>query len=658
MSCAQRGAMADRGGTVRIKGEAPMPSSQLHNWGIRPVPRATAVPEIEERLGPSHTDGERPPILLIFGPRGIGKTTLLRELDEDFAQRTPRALVECSSREAGDIRQLLIQIKFELGRHCPGIGRLRFRRLEIGLAATRERIAFDGNPRHAVRRLLDLILEEISTHPDDVGVAVGNWVDRGTLSMVPVRLRRLATAFLATVSRLLSRRLLLRLLRRYLNWYGHRDQQHKDDPIDVLASLNRSASSQAIAAQRDERLIEAFLADVRDLFGRGRLARSTWFNCVLLVDDIDTDLGQRLLRYLQQLRLDLRIAGAAAEPLLVIGTSRRPFPGDNLEQHRLPEFTEPETSWLTEPVPGAKRIPGDADHRFHKLLHRFTGGYPAAAAFLTETAYNHPYAVSGGLGPLLTMRLDDGMIVEDRLLADLTAALLGQPGQPPFPDSALDSLVSCALALTQGEADLLAREYSTSFAVTPVLLAASGLWNEDEQTSAHKLLTRLLLRRLAARDSGQPSWETVCGRLRDRRRDAGDLAGELYYTLAAGELDTVTRRLSEHLSGQGLEQSWLSHVTFVTMAPRAAQDQSTSLPYQQQIELARSVADDATSQFGNVAQLVAGLWLDEDPCTPPDREDLHSQIASDYRALAPNADHPSSLQREAKEHDALARYWS
>lgn len=635
-----------------------MSGNPVHRPIPQPVPRIAAVPEIGQNLLAPQRDGPRPSIVMTFGPQGIGKTALLHQLDHDLDQKTPRALLDCATYEQGEIPRLLTDAKLQFSRPCPGIGRLRFRRLEIGLASTRTPIDFGSSQRIAFRKLADLIIREIYPLPTDGGGGIGP-DDR---IPVPSWLQTLIWKLFALVARPLSRTMLQWLLRRPWRWHGHRDQQLPSSAIDELAELNTWAHAPAQHGKRDERLIEALLADIRDAFSRGTLAKPGWYNCVLLLDNADTDVGQTLLRHLGVLRERLQIASVAAEPLLVVAASDRELPGKFLTQYRVPEFTEPEVAWL------ARYLPDEIDHRFHKVLYQFTSGYPAAAAFITEAAGRHPDAAAGSspdtpaksLDTLLAVRLDSGTpSVEEQVMDTLMKPLLKQLNRP-LPDDALDELMTCSLARDQADGDWLARNHADSTAIDPTMLADTLLWGETGPTGAYELLRLLLLRRLSVREAGlsKLDWPAICDLLADRRHQFGDLHGELYYLLARGEFGPVVHRLTGCLAGHDIEGPWIDLLKFVSTAPRRNITRDHTSPYEQQIHLARTVADDDTPHLLETARLVAGLWLANDPSTPPDRNYLHEQIALDYRLVAPDADHPMSLRSEATRHEALAHDWS
>ncbi|MGH3757270.1 AAA family ATPase [Actinophytocola sp.] len=603
------------------------------------------MPKFKRYLKAPERDNERPPIVVVYGPQGIGKTTLLRQLEEKLGQRTPRALVECERYRKDDIPKLLSDIKRQLGRYCPAIGRLRFRRLEIGLVAIRSQSSNDGSSRLVQRRLVDSIIREFYVHPRNAGDAFGRPADAimDGARTLPELFQTLLGWLIVTASRLLSRRLLLWLLRRPMKWWGHRDQQLHDKAVDVLEGLSNGS--------RDKWLIEALLADVRAAFNRGRLAKPGWYNVVVLLDNADTEVGDALLGHLRSLRNELQIANVAAEPFLVVVTRRTKRHGDFLEQHRIPEFTEPEIEWLT------KDLPNNVDHRFTKILHQFTSGYPATASAITTAAIHHPEAVVAGLDTLLAVHLDDdGKTVEQQELDKLRNIL------PRLNGRQLDELATCAVARTQQDADWLARTHIGSTHIDPQFLSETGLWNEFDQAGAHKVLRRLLLRRLGKRSVEPPDldWPTVCRLLSDMHRERINLADELYYSLAHGDFDAVVHRLAVHLSAHDLEMPWLELLQFVTTAPRQSQHNArdTRSPYDRQVDLAGAVVDDGVLHLRQTARLVAGLWLANDPSTPPNRRELHEQIVADYKQIASDADRPMDLQNEAERHKALAHDWS
>src|SRR5262249_23126740 len=97
-----------------------------------------------------------------------------------------------------------------------------------------------------------------------------------------------------------------RVLGRAQDWYGHQDQPDSrlhGKPIDALVQLNHWARNPAVPAHRKrvQRVLwSAFLADLGDNFENGRHCAEWPYNAVLLLDNVDSDLGRKFLVYLVQ----------------------------------------------------------------------------------------------------------------------------------------------------------------------------------------------------------------------------------------------------------------------------------------------------------------------------------------------------------------------
>ncbi|MCH7230918.1 ATP-binding protein [Glycomyces sp. L485] len=618
------------------------------------MPRRAASDQVRRYLKAPDSNAERAPILNFIGPSGFGKTTTLRQLDERFGhnQEPPRALVDCAKYTDDPIRDLLGEIKFQLGRRYPGYGRIPFRRLELALAVTRRRIDFDDQGR-AYRALRSLRRQESRSRRRAVA-EVGGGVLGDLFTMValaPIALLRAPFEWIATtaISYFLSRPL---ARSRFQKWFGHRDRNLPDDPVDGLAELNRWAHDPDLHRNRDQFLIDAFLADLRDAYGHGRLSNPGWLSCVLLLDNADSEAGQAFLEHVAELRGQYEIAGLPAEAVTVVASSAEEIP-QPAELYEVPAFTEADVVWLSTNLPESvdqKRLP--------KLIH-LTTGYPAAAAALVDTACRRPETATG-IDTLLTAPAADGeadRTVEDRMRAELVEILLSQPESSRFSREVLDAFITCSAARRQAEADWLVHSYADTSLVGPALLLQSGLWSEERKTAAHDLLRWLLLRRFAAREADEPDWKRVHGELRDWNREEDDLAGELYHALALGDLPTVAERLTERLADHGSETPWKDVLEAVTRAPRPNLVDDAASPYELQIDLARSIEDPLMPELAPVARLVAGLWLANSPTTGLERRALHRQIALDYQQIAPSSHRAAELFEESERHDRLAQDW-
>ncbi|THV37018.1 hypothetical protein [Glycomyces buryatensis] len=621
--------------------------------GPRSVPRKASRDQTGRYLKAPGPESERPPVLNFTGPPGFGKTTLLRQLDKWYEadEEPPHALVDSSDYpKLEDLPKMLEEIKFQLGRRSPGYGRIPFRRLELALAVTEQPVDFTDQG-HAYRRLKRLTRKASrSRRVPEVGGGVLGDVFQSLVQM-PLALLRTPVEMIVTaaISFLMSRPL---ARRRFQKWFGHRDQGRTIHPEDALAHLNRTAQTPRLFRERDELLVDAFLADLRDAYGRGRLSRPGWLSCVVLLDNADSRVGTQFLRHFRHLRSQLQHTAARAEPLLVVTASREPIGGASMEVHPVPAFTENDVEWLASDLPEV-----DEQEWLPKLIHQTTG-YPAAAAALVRTACAKPESATG-IDALLAQASTDGpdhRSLEDRLYQDLVNHLLVESGPLPFPDAALDAFITFSAARNQTEADHLAKARKGSVLADPALILQSDLWSEESGTAAHALLRWLLSRRLARRGDGEWSWKEVHATLRVWCRTRGDLAGELHHALAGGDLAAVSKVLADRLSGQDLEGRWLDLLREVTKAPRQGGD-GTGEPYSRQVALAKSIMDPARPQLAHIAHLVAGLWLAASPTTGSERRSLHRQISLDYRQVAPYADRPADLIEEADRHERLAEDW-
>jgi hypothetical protein len=141
---------------------------------------------------------------------------------------------------------------------------------------------------------------------------------------------------LGPLGRYLSRSLLNHLLdwprgRRIVlgsfhDWYGSRERGLTNDAIAVLVDLNRwglNLTDEDNHQRSEELLWDAFLTDLREDFRRNRHADELAFNCAALLDNVDTELGQRFLHGLVKARRQ-RAAGdrGVPDPMTVLATSR------------------------------------------------------------------------------------------------------------------------------------------------------------------------------------------------------------------------------------------------------------------------------------------------------------------------------------------------
>lgn len=614
----------------------------------------------------------RSPILVVEGFQGAGKTALLSTLVDLLDQRVPHAWLDFEANSRASVPQVLSALAFDLSRRCPRYGALRFPRLIVGQLVMRLELDLIDHARarqqvvEALKRQrgVDAVREMLV---DTAGSVLGIV---GLTFTPPVSVLRLILRWLT--ERVPGQRL---VLGSFQNWYRHRDLGLRNDPIDMLVDLNRWATDAKDEGNRrriDELLWAAFLADLRAEFGRGRWADERVLNCVVLLDNADTELAARFLNQLVRARSQRAVGEQDdADPLTVVVTSRGALlsdvpladqvliaPDDDVRlgqhrfatdwsrcwwlQYRLPDLTDDEVGRA---VTDMALTWGD-NQRFTQVVYQLTGGHPASTRLVLEAIaksvpqkWVEPEVIlSQGVGAERPLTVQDHMV--DCLLGEV-------------PTAALRDLVTCAAARGReqaltlaGQDDLLARgQANYGEALDPILWPADG-------SAGSILLRRLLRRRLALRDPAiSPSWSTVYARLRDT---CGHEPDELYYALAEGDLGYVSRRLHQRLVELD-STTWSDLLTSVTEAPH--QRRHRGAPIDEVRSLLSSV--DLDEPLDSVGRLVAALWVAADPFTDSRRRHLHWQIATDYAdvsKLCPGGPHVVFLEA-ARRHRREAEWW-
>lgn len=196
---------------------------------------------------------------------------------------------------------MLSALAFELGRRCGRYGELQFPRFIIGRLVIREQLDLDNHPR--ARRQVTVLLEKernVDTLREILQQTAGNLIAAVQQHTgVPLEVLGPAGRHLPglVLNRLVNwapgRRI---MLRSFHDWYGSRGRGLTNDAIDVLVDLNRWGRNleEEDNRQRIEELLwDAFLSDLREEFRGSRHADELAFNCVALLDNADTEVGQR-----------------------------------------------------------------------------------------------------------------------------------------------------------------------------------------------------------------------------------------------------------------------------------------------------------------------------------------------------------------------------
>lgn len=397
----------------------------------------------------------------------------------------------------------------------------------------------------------------------------------------------------------------------------------------------------------------AFLADLREAFGRGRRAAYLPSNCVILLDNAHTEAGVEFLRQLTQVR-----EGTDPDPITVVATALpdgddEPLAPDDV---RLPP-RGPIEPWLgrkrvTVWLPDLSESQVEEMARAHmrslgmrlppyvpRVIYQFTLGHPWSTEILIDRLRDRPDR------PLLD-------VLDDTMTQHLLDGLLDG-----FPAAYVSDLATCAAARDPSEMNRLAG------LVDPADLEMIHdhwplLHGSGDGAVLQPVLRRLLLRELAARDDdAEDGWLRVFSWLRDQ---AGhDEHARHYHALALGDFEPVVGWLDTHL-GDPTERPehldvgpWLAALRAITAAP--VRHPPTDSPHE---KVNTSWTGRWDSRPARLAYLVAGLQLASDPLTGPDRRTLHEQIAGAYLGLTRAAPAGREVfQREAARHQELAKQW-
>ncbi|ADD43409.1 hypothetical protein [Stackebrandtia nassauensis] len=598
---------------------------------VAPIRRANPYNELKRHLKVDHTPGApSPPMLSMRAPSGSGKTTCLRELHRELDATAPRAYMDCASLTSDDIPLLLEKTKFFMTQRCPPAGALRFNRLEVGLVAMAASIDFTVH-RVAMRQLREHIRTSLRTDPGWLTRLLSAATTDALGNALPVPLVATSEELVGSLSvfgaylRSKSQGIL-----RAIRWYGQALDGPARPPFATLAQLHQWSADPEERRYRDDLLVDAFLADLRENYAPGAYRAPLPYRCPLFLDNASTGIGPEFLEVLADRREAAHVGGLTADPLLILAASQDDIPGVDTTPISLDPFSESEIRKV------AASTRHNLDRRAHLLVHQLTGGYPYAAVAVVNVMRRESVDVARGLGPLLSApsgSKDGGeLTVEEHLLESLTQSLLSDTRGTPVLGGVVEPLYTYAAARTAADAAWLCERFPHDGRVNSSLLPSLPLWEDADLGAGHRMLRWLLSRRLRERE-GEPDWNTVYTRLAEHARDNGATADALYYALATGDLAHVSRVLTDRLDDTSEDFSWFDLLYHVTAAPCLTVDVAAEQPHVTQIRLAADLSSREPEHLVRVARVVAGEWIAGHRCTRPDRELLHYQIDDDLGHL-------------------------
>ncbi|MGI9000426.1 MAG: hypothetical protein ACR2GH_02040 [Pseudonocardia sp.] len=624
------------------------------------------------------------PVLVFEGARGSGKTALLNELTALLDQGVPHTRIDLETNpRPTSVPDVLSALAFELGRTCPLYGNLRFPRFVIGRLVLRAQLDLDTHPR-ARRQVTDLLEEDrngaklreiLLTTANGLVEDVGQQTAMPVKWLAPVAGHVVESALNRMISSARGQRI---VLGSFHGWYGSRGLGLENDAIDVLVDLNRWGRNPEDEDNRqriEELLWDAFLTDLREEFRRSKHATKLTLNSVAMLDNVDTEVGQRFLNGLVKARSKRAAAGRLApDPLTVLATSRGAALADlpaagiadlatgNLDhpaiggseigtrfwwaRYRLADLTEDETAGMV----SALALREGNTERLTRMVHELSGGHPASTRLLVDAVAESPDH-RDDLAAVLDQPEPGGgpnrLRVEERIRQRLLVGLS---------DDVFDDLVTCAATRDRTDALRLAQDSE---------LLASGpnsypvikevLWPESGGAGP-VVLRRLLLCLLSRRTAGDPSdWPRVFSWLRAHDEQK---TGELYYALAGRDLTFVTDRLRERLTHDGPAR-WLEVLAEVTSAPRRplAEGVEVPAPFDQMLALLGEITPPG-QRVEPLVRIIAARWIVDDPFTDSRRASLHRHLQADLLHLAASSSGDTDpLLRAAAQHGRQADLW-
>ena len=395
--------------------------------------------ELREDRHPRNRQKGMPPVVLAQGRRGSGKTAPLNEIFAAYRNRIPLAYLDLAAdryAETGGGRndsglpllrwrdgqpagppaaggwpgwdtpllRLLRDAKWDLELHIPDNGRLRFPRLDVAQLAIASwqrdwrpdtEISL-GQARQQLNRARAAIAGTDDAEHDDVavqwiadvlsdfsGTAVGFPVDvfiRATVSAFVQRTLPGLGRTLATLGKSLTRR----GPDVPVKWHEQFNSQQPGDGYDALVTLARDWSVPGRRRRHEDRLVSAFLGDLRaEYAGFAGLNRAV--PPLLLLDNADASPAGE--RFVALTHADRVRAKGEADPLVLVAATPEAFgvagPPADARPRRVP------LTPLTDDAVGRELDRGDSwelPPELPLLIRRLTGGLPHGVRVLTGAA--------------------------------------------------------------------------------------------------------------------------------------------------------------------------------------------------------------------------------------------------------------------------------
>ncbi|MDT0573521.1 hypothetical protein RM704_39815 [Streptomyces sp. DSM 3412] len=536
------------------------------------------------------------PFVVLAGARGLGRSTVLRELCAAYRGRGPVALIDGEESRFdrpppgrppaswSPVYEALAVVAEQLGEPDGGAGRITFPRLACGLLA----VAAGGWGDRGLSRIC-AEAERVLLLSDTGGWLAGRWVGKAVARLVssmsdqgPVVEAIIESALEAFSEGMSSSH---RRLRRGAVWYRDHPNAAGNPKLGlVLLSRHFRAGGDA-RTHAEHHLVRALLADLDDAYAgvTGVVQRPQRAGRpMVLLDNVQEAAGRRLMESV----LRARANGRTDQVTFVAGLRGQGHPAlRNATRRTLAEATRG-ADWAPGGTPSSHALlvslpplsPDDTRHalegacpglaippRLPFAVHRLTGGNPLGTALLAASAGRN---LARGLATPA-----DLLLAEDSGRRTYEAAL-----DRLLPDEDhLDELAVLSLAHDHDSAVVLAEsQLPVNFGESGVRALASRLAAEGhapcpDHFVSDPFLRALLLLRLRHGRPDRPAWRDAHRTLAAHYAGSARPLHHAHHELALGNPDFAVAHL--HDTYHSTEpRDWLASLTFLTSAPHHSPD--------------------------------------------------------------------------------------
>ncbi|MCX5160926.1 hypothetical protein OOK39_16815 [Streptomyces sp. NBC_00264] len=622
------------------------------------------------RVGYEHRDD--PPVAVLTGGRGMGKTAVLKQLRHLYREITPVALVDCEAVVAPDdagpawtpVTGALPGLATQLTARVRAARPVQFPRLSLGLVAVAS-ISWTREDETRARRDLQSLGPMLAT-VDGRGDAATGWVTKVLTKLAASAFDSVAPmagmVAEATVETVLEESF-NRFQRRSADWYGSYPHAGGNGRIGLRQLAVDFERGGDLLRRAEDHLVLALAADLVAAYG-GLAWGARRGRPVLLVDNAHTPLGRQLVEPLLRQR-----AAGVLDRIAVFASSRvRDHEGlSHAVRRRLPEVAHG-SHWsrgtgvtagilaveLTPLGPEQVRSAFDRHDRAGRIpaglargVHRLTGGRPLAVELLALAAGEAPEPASLVPGSLLDCTVE---VREDRAPAQVADELLAR--LLPGPGQRLEFLSVLAAAHGEDSARLLAESrLGRGSPDGDVALRMRDVLRADDwpvgpgHFVADPLLRALLLHRLRFQDGDHPSyavWQAVHVSLRGAYGPGGRLPSVphlLHQKLVLGDAEACVGHLRLRFEEPDV-RAWLESLRFIASAPYPRVRGSAGPDPRRAVALGRAdntaprgLEPSAAELHVLLRRLLHGIWLLSDPLALPD-EEVIDKMAHELRQLS------------------------